>query len=213
MAYSKEQLDAIAHNVKKYRTEKVLSQEEFANNIGVSVKTLSRIETAKGCGSSTLNKMSKYLDVAPASLFKLKIEDKKLVRKAHDEQDFSVQPNLFLSIISYELDSNEHFQVIEKLRNACEGTIPTSNGFALSTSHIRTGIKGKSPAGFLLVGDRPLTEPSILALKEYASTNKLYRLNVKKNNLDLGGVDFIGESDFYNATSHIDELFSLMISQ
>ncbi|KJG29375.1 hypothetical protein C0W92_12425 [Photobacterium angustum] len=81
------------------------------------------------------------------------------------------------------------------------------------TSHIRNGIKGKSPAGFLLVGDRPLTEQSILALKEYASTNKLYRLNVKKNNLDLGSVDFIGESDFYNATSHIDELFSLMISQ
>ncbi|WP_160291953.1 helix-turn-helix domain-containing protein [Photobacterium angustum] len=153
MAYSKEQLDAIAHNVKKYRTGKALSQEEFSNDIGVSVKTLSRIETARGCGSSTLNKISKYLGADPASLFKLKIEEKKLVRKTHDEQNLSTQSNLFLSIISYELDSNEHFQAIEKLRDACEGTIPTSNGFALLTSHIRNGIKGKSPAGFLLVGD------------------------------------------------------------
>ncbi|WP_181317790.1 helix-turn-helix domain-containing protein [Photobacterium angustum] len=81
MAYSKEQLDAIAHNVKKYRTGKALSQEEFSNDIGVSVKTLSRIETARGCGSSTLNKISKYLGADPASLFKLKIEEKKLVGK------------------------------------------------------------------------------------------------------------------------------------
>ena len=63
-------LKLLANNIKKYRKQKGLSQNELAECLGISREHLAKIETTKRCMSlKLLFKLSEILDILMRDLF------------------------------------------------------------------------------------------------------------------------------------------------
>lgn len=63
------ELEALSKHVKKFRTEYNESQEEFAENCGISTETLSLIEREKGNPTlETLQKIAAYTGITVANM-------------------------------------------------------------------------------------------------------------------------------------------------
>lgn len=65
-----------AHNIKRLRKNRNLTQEQFAERIGVQWKTVANFESARNIAScENLENICNKLDISPAELFLLKAEN------------------------------------------------------------------------------------------------------------------------------------------
>lgn len=67
---------AIARNIRKYRLDRNLSQQELAMKLGTTQPTIARLEqlTYRRYTIATLNRLAQVLNVSVASLVQLKLD-------------------------------------------------------------------------------------------------------------------------------------------
>jgi len=91
---TKKEIDAVVGKiVREYRLKRNLTQEELAENLGLTTKYISRIENgASGLGDETLIKYIDYLGITPNSLYEEFLTNENIKRQLEISKEINKLP-------------------------------------------------------------------------------------------------------------------------